>query len=183
VRAAILADRFQELGAAITAASPRAVDYGSDVFPPGVALLGGHQYDRWAASATYLTGGFGTRIGWGSVGRVTAESLGQVLAGLVPGMSVAVAMRLVGSLVGAPSAPDPAGDDEAYLVQLRAMSAARRGLPVYPPIADPTDPIRLARMCRAIVDAGLQGAMIAGLEQTGPEQRAVIRTELTERLA
>jgi hypothetical protein len=38
-------------------------------------------------------------------------------------------------------------------------------------------------MCRAIVEAGLPGAMLAGLERTTPEQRAVIRSELTEHLA
>jgi len=183
VRSAILADRFAELGAAIAAASPRVVDFGSDVFPPGVALLGGQRYDRWAASATYLTGGFGPRIGWGSVGRVTVESLGPVLATLSPGLSIDAAMRVVDALIGADPIPDGAGDDDAYQVQIRAMAAARGDLPVYPPIAGPPEPDRLARMCRGVIDAGLQGAMIAGLESTTDAQRAVIRRELTDRLA
>ncbi|MBX3031023.1 MAG: hypothetical protein KF809_12815 [Chloroflexi bacterium] len=183
VRAAILALRFGELGAAVQAASPRPVDFGSDVFPPSVALLGGQRYDRWTTTATYLTGGFGPRIGWGSVGRVTVESLGPALAALVPGMTMEAGMRVVAALVGARAEPDPTTDDDAFVDQVRAMALARGGVPAYPPIAGPPEPARLARMCRAIVDAGLPGAMLAGLERTSPEQRRVIRTELTERLA
>lgn len=182
-RAAILALRFAELGAAVQAASPRPVDFGSDVFPPSVALLGGQRYDRWTSSATYLTGGFGPRIGWGSVQRVTTTSLGPALAALVPGMSVEDGMRVVAALVGSHPHADETHDDDAYAAQVAALAVARGGVPAYPPVAGPPEPARLARMCRAIIDAGLPGAMLAGLEHTTPEQRAVIRSELTERLA
>jgi hypothetical protein len=183
VRAAILAMRFGELGTAVQAASPRPVDFGSDVFPPSVALLGGQRYDRWTTSATFLTGGFGPRIGWGSVQRVTTTSLGPILASLVSGMTPEDGMRVVAALVGARPDAAESHDDDAYAAQVAAMALARGGVPAYPPVAGPPEPARLARMCRAIVDAGLPGAMLAGLERTTAEQRAVIRSELTERLA
>jgi hypothetical protein len=180
VRARILADRFGELCQAVRDASPRPVDFGSDVFPPGVALLGGHVYADWAdAGATYLTGGFGPRIGWGSVGRVTATSLGPQLASLVPGMSPEAGVEIVARHVGADPAATSGNDLDAYLVELERMAAARGTLPVYPPVAGPPEPETLGRMCRGIVDAGLDGAMLAGLESITGEGRRAIRENLT----
>ena len=47
------------------AAGPEKV-FGSDVFPPSIALLGGHLYAEWEAATDYLTGGssFGGVVGW-----------------------------------------------------------------------------------------------------------------------
>jgi hypothetical protein len=183
VRAAILADRFADLGAAIGAASPRAVEFGSDVFPGSVALLGGQDLGRWSRAATFLTGGFGPRIGWGSVGRVTAEGLGDALATIVPGLEPAAARRAVAALVGAPLDPDPSLDERTARLEYARMAAVRGTLPVYPPIPGPPPPDALERMCDAIVDAGLDGAMVAGLEASTAAQRRVLRVALSERLA
>lgn len=182
VRAAILADRFADLGAAIAAAARRPVEFGSDVFPPGVSLLGGQDLGRWARSATYLTGGFGPRIGWGSVGRVTATSLGEVLASLVPGLEPVAAQATVARLVGAPDDLDPSLDERSTRRELARMAAVRPDVPVYPPIPGPPAPDVLGRLCDAIVDAGLDGAMVAGLESSSSAQRAVLRA-MMERLA
>ena len=172
VRAQILADRFADLQRAVAAASPRAVDFGSDVFPPSVALLGGHVYGRWAdAGATYLTGGFGEKIGWGSVGRVTATCLGRVARGA----------RARDVALGWPRGRRgprrrrrfrDAGRATSMRTsrELRRMAAACGGLPVYPPIAGPPGVEALARMCDGIVDAGLDGAMLAG--PRGDDRRA-----------
>lgn len=182
VRATILADRFVTLGAAVSAASRRPVEFGSDVFPPSVALLGGHVYAEWARAATYLTGGFGPTIGWGSVGRVTVTSLGATLGELVPELGVH-ARAVVAALVGARAEADPAGDVDALVEEIHRMTAARGSVPVYPPVAGPPGPAVLARICDAIVDAGLDGAMLAGLEAASPEQLGIIRRGLTGRLA
>jgi len=179
VRARILADRLSDLHAAIQAASPRPVEFGSDVFPPSVAWLGGHIYSFWhAAGATYLTGGFGPKIGWGSVARVTADSLGAMAEGPLPDVSAAFGRGLVAALVGGGSASDL----DAYLLELRRIAAMRDGLPVYPPVAGPPEPETLSVMLRGIVDAGLDGAMLAGLDSLSPEQERVIRHDLSTKL-
>jgi hypothetical protein len=182
VRAAILADRFAALGDAIKAAAGRPVEFGSDVFPPSVALLGGHDLARWARSATYLTGGFGPRIGWGSVGRVASTSLGAALASLVPGLDPEVGRIAVARLLGAPEDPDPSLDERSARGEFARMAAARPDIAVYPPIPGPPPPDALGRLCDAIVEAGLDGAMIAGLETASAAQRTVLRTRLAERL-
>jgi hypothetical protein len=183
VRARILADRFGAIGAAIQAASPKPVEFGSDVFPPGVALLAGHVYSQWAeAGATYLTGGFTPNIGWGSVGRITATSLGSWLAAQVPDLSETFGAGIVGELIGAEPSLSPDEDLEAYLAEVSRMAATRGTLPVYPPIAGSPDPETLARMCHGIVDAGLDGAMLGALETSTPEQRRAIRDNLSKAL-
>ena len=148
-----------------------------------MALLGGHIYGRWAAGATYLTGGFGPKIGWPSVARVTVTSLAPLLASLLPGLPDAHASRIVAALVGAVPSPTPDDDLDALLRAIARMASARGGLPVYPPIAANWDPASLGRICDEIVEAGLDGAMLAGLEQTDAAQRHVISSRLTERLA
>lgn len=182
VRARILADRFASIGEAIHAASPRPVEYGSDVFPPSVALLGGHVYSWWAETATFLTGGFGPTIGWGSVGRVTATSLAATLAGAVPGLHADDAGRVVRSLIGTVGGTDPADEQHAYEREVSKMAAAAGDTPAYPPIAGPPEPASLERMCAAIADAGLPGAMLAGLDRATHEQLRVIRTSLSQRV-
>lgn len=185
-RARLLADRFAAVGAAIRAASPRSVEYGSDVFPPSVALLGGHCYPAWAESATYLTGGFGPRIGWGSVAGVTATNLAPWLQGLVPGLERTAAERIVGALLGL--TPDEVAVERdgatvpALLRELHRIGAARLTLPVYPPVPAGFDADGLRTVCRGIVEAGLHGGMFAGLEAFTAEQRRAVRTELTLRL-
>ena len=63
-----------------------------------------------------------------------------------------------------------------------ADALMRGGLPVYPPIAGPPDPDTLARMCDGIVGAGLDGAMLAGLETASDDQLRVARKHLSEHL-
>jgi hypothetical protein len=181
VRATILADRFGELGAAVTCASRRPIEYGSDVFPPSVALLGGHDYAKWARCATYFTGGFGPKIGWGSVGRVTATALGELLAAFVPGLAAIDAQLAISRLLGASTDPDL--DEASMRREVARMAAVRTYTPVYPPIPGPPPAAALARTCDAIVDADLDGAMVAGLESAGSAQRRVLRESLMERLA
>jgi hypothetical protein len=183
VRAAILADRFAQLGAAVSGAADRPVEFGSDVFPPSVALLGGHDYARWTRTATYLTGGFGPKIGWGSVGRVASASLGDALAGLVPGLTTDVARVVVALLLGAEVDPDPSLDERSTRRELARMAAVRPDVPVYPPIPGPPGPEVLERLCDAIVESGLDGAMVAGLEASTVRQRQVLHERLMGRLS
>ena len=56
-------------------------------------------------------------------------------------------------------------------------------MPVYVPIAGLTEARTLARICREVADAGLDGALITDVGRTTPEQQAAIRNELTKRLA
>lgn len=183
VRAGILADAFADVAGAIEAAASRPVEIGADVFAPDLALLGGHDYARWTRSATYLTGGFTPAIGWGSAGRITATALGDALAGLVPGLAPADARAAVAGLLGAPAVDDEASDADAALAAIARMGAVRPDVPVYPPLPAAVDDEALAVRCAAIVEAGLDGAMVAGLEQASPGRRRILRTELAERLA
>lgn len=185
-RARLLADRFATVGAAIREASPRPIEYGSDVFPPSVALLGGHSYAAWAQSATFLTGGFGPKIGWGSVAGVVTTNLAPWLQRWVPGLERPAAERIVGALLGL--APDEVAAERqgatiaALLREMRRIGGARLSLPVYPPVPGGFDAADLRTVSQGIVDAGLQGAMFSGLETFTAEQRSVVRTELTLRL-
>lgn len=181
VRAGILADRLAGIGRAIQSASGRAVEFGSDVFPPSVALLGGHSYAAWTRTATYLTGGFGPKIGWSTVTRVTAEGLAALLVEGVPGlMGIEEASASMMALLGAPD-PNEA-PVAAFRRELRAMSRLRPGVPVYPPIPAGQSTDSLRAMCQTIVAEGLDGAMLSGLERYDADQRTIIRQELAARL-
>jgi hypothetical protein len=193
-RARLLADRFADAAQAVRTAAGRPFSFGTDVFPPSVGLLGGHIYREWARGATYLTGGFGGKIGWSTVGAVTIDNLSPWLVEWAPGLDRGAAARLVANLIGydAPSLGLRFGangriDDHgqpirSLLAEFGRMATARGGLPVYPPVAV-ADEAALGTVCRAIADAGLQGAMFSGLERFTGEQRAIVRRELLERLS
>ena len=69
MRAGLLAARMREFRLALEQAAGRTQLFGSDVFPPSVALLGGHDYAAWSEGAAYLTGGasFGGVVGWATM--------------------------------------------------------------------------------------------------------------------
>lgn len=183
VRATILANRFGRIGEAVMRAADRPIEFGSDVFPPSVALLGGHDYAAWARSATYMSGGFGPKIGWGSVVGVTATALGQELAALVPGLSEIRARQVVARALGAPGDVDATPTPAATRREMTLMATVRPDVPVYPPMPKQRSNGDLSAACAAIVEAGLDGVMVAGLESSSPEQRRILRKELSERLA
>ncbi len=147
-----------------------------------MAILGGHDYARWSQVATYLTGGFTEPIGWASVGRVTARTLALVLCDFVPGMRRDEAASVISGLIGAGPDLRRRDDDGRLHGEILRVGALRGETPVYPPIARLGSPDRLKQTCEVIVEAGLQGAMIAGLEAASPRHRAAIRSALTDRL-
>ena len=53
-RARLLANRFADLSGSACRAAGRAFEFGSDVFPPSVAVLGGHVYRDWARGSLVL---------------------------------------------------------------------------------------------------------------------------------
>ena len=183
VRATILADRLGSIGDAVKGAATRPIEFGSDVFPPSVALLGGHDYAAWTHSATYLSGGFGPKIGWDSVVGVTATSLGQELAALVPGLTDVAALHAVACALGAPGDIEPTPTPAATRREMMLMAAVRPDVPVYPPLPRPQPTDDLSAACAAIIEAGLDGVMVAGLESSSAAQRRILRQELSERLA
>lgn len=193
-RAQLLADKFADIARGVQEAVGRPFPFGADVFPPSVALLGGHLYREWSRGATYYTGGFGGRIGWSTVGGVTIDGLSSWLGSIAPSIDGGVASRLVAHLIGydQPSlglsfdgmgridVPDQA--TLALISEIRRMAGARGGLPVYPPVAGASDLSTLRTICRAIVEADLDGAMFSGLDRFSPEYRALVRVELAERM-
>jgi hypothetical protein len=193
-RARLLADQFADIAQAVRQAAGRPLPFGSDVFPPSVALLGGHLYREWARGATYFTGGFGGRIGWGTVGAVVIDHLAPWLRAWAPGLDGGAAAQLVARLIGydhpalglrfdgAGRVEQPNGTTTALTAEIGRMAAASGGLPVYPPVASGHDEAALRTICRGIVAAGLAGAMFSGLERFTAEQRALVRRELAERL-
>jgi hypothetical protein len=193
-RARLLADQFAAIGAAVRAATGRPLPFGSDVFPPSVGLLGGHLYQAWASGATYLTGGFGGRIGWSTVGAVTIDHLSPWLCRWAPGLDPALAARVVARLLGYDTpalglqfdargrVDDPGLPLRAHRHEMRQMAAAAGGLPVYPPVSAGLDADALGEVCRGIIAAGLDGAMFSGLDRLTADLRAVVRRELSSRL-
>lgn len=193
-RARLLADQWADIAQAVRGAAGRPLPFGSDVFPPSVALLGGHLYQDWARGATFVTGGFGGRIGWGTVGTVTIDHLSPWLRAWVPGLDGAAAARLVAHLIGYDhpflglrfdSDGRVDGPHQAMMAltsEMQRMAAASGGLPVYPPVSGGTATTALRTICQSIVAAGLAGAMFSGLEQLTAEQRTVVREELADHL-
>lgn len=192
-RARLLADKFTDISNTVRRAAHRPFPFGADVFPASVALLGGHLYREWAQGATYLTGGFTGRIGWSTVGSVTIDGLSHWLGRVVPNLNSAIARQLVTRLIGYDHFPiaqrlaegqTEIADQQALTLglEIQRTAAVSGDLSIYPPIAGEADVAALRQICRCIVDAGVDGAMFSGLDRFTTEQRAVIRTELAERI-
>jgi len=106
---------------ALATASSRPVHVGSDVFPPSTALAGAQAYDRWTCSATYLTGGFGPRIGWGTVARATVDGFRATApSGVDPDAVAGLIKRALGQPASVPTTG--IGTASAYEQELRLLA-------------------------------------------------------------
>jgi hypothetical protein len=126
LRCRLLAERMAEFRNAVVgargaagavshpaAARSPALVWGSDVFPPSVAIFGGHHYTQWAGAADYLSGGssHGGVVGWATAVTNVALEWGRYLCTLVPGLDERAALRLLFRLLGYDDLVAPTGAD------------------------------------------------------------------------
>jgi len=173
MRAALLAARMAEFRRAINDATG-AKPFGSDVFPPAVALLGGHDYATWRKGADYLTGGssFGGVVGWATMVTNLAGEWAPALCRLVPGLAESEALELVWRLFGYDDLDLPATTaalqpDQLPLTTIFARevaklkTAADPALGLYPPISAGAAPHIVKAFCTALAESRCDGAMLS----------------------
>ena len=184
MRAGLLAARMSEFRTAVRQATSTEMPFGSDVFPPSVALLGGHDYATWKQGADYLTGGssFGGVVGWATM--VTnlagewAPALCRTIDGLEEDEALELVYRLFGyedfdlprTLAGLQQDPLPlAAIFAREVAKLKAVADPAFGL--YPPLSVSAAPATVEALCAAVVDNECDGAMLSfGATEESVEQ-------------
>jgi hypothetical protein len=166
-RAGQLATRMTEFRQAVRGLCGDSAVFGSDVFPPSAALLGGHHYPSWEQATDFLTGGssHGGVVGWATVVPNLAEewaaALGRRVTGLVEDEAVALLWKVFGygDLLTAPGAGVPVA--AIYEREVARLKAATSGaVPLYPPVAT-AGPVELVRpLLAAVRDHECDGAML-----------------------
>lgn len=173
MRAALLAARMSEFRDRVRSAKARLL-FGSDVFSPSVALLGGHDQARWEAATDFLTGGSsaGGVVGWATGATNAAAEWARALRAAAPSVGEAAAVELalrlleVGDVEGLPRSADaleagPIPVEVLYEREVARLAAGTTGaVPLYPPVSAAGDPARVRRLCAAIAAHGCHGAMI-----------------------
>ena len=174
MRAGLLAARMREFRLALEQAAGRTQPFGSDIFPPSVALLGGHDYEAWSESTTYLTGGssFGGVVGWATMVTNLASEWAPALCRLIPDLEEKDALELVYRIFGydAFSLPQtvsglhqdalPLSDIFAHEVA-KLKAVAPNSLKLYPPISVSAVPDKVQALCTTVVDHDCDGAMLS----------------------
>jgi hypothetical protein len=190
-RSQVMAGQMAGFRSAVQAAAGEHMVFGSDVFPPSIALLGGHDYEQWAGGADYLTGGasFGGVVGWATTVSSLAGEWAPALCGAVKGLQEAEALAWVYQLfgygdLGLPYSLDGLKNNVLPLENIFAHEVQKlkvqvgESLPLYPPVSAQGDTERVRRLCRAVADAGCDGAML-GLDPNKAENLAVLCRELS----
>ena len=186
-RALLLAGQMEEFARAVKEAGGEDKVFGSDVFPPSIALLGGHLYDAWERGADYLTGGssFGGVVGWATTVTNLATEWVPALCRTVEGVTEEEALRLIYRLFGYDDLDLPMSVegiqngalplDEIFAREVARLKAGTSGnVPLYPPVSAGGDPERVRRLCRAVADNGCDGAMV-GLDVSKGENLKIVR--------
>ena len=148
--------------------------FGSDVFPPSVALLGGHDYADWAGGANYLTGGssFGGNVGWATMVTNLAGEWGAALcrtvADLAQGEALELTYRLFGyDDLGLPQTFDGLKRDPLPLAAMFAREVAKlkavhtADMRLYPPLSLSAAPELVGQLVGAVADQQCDGAMLS----------------------
>lgn len=192
-RARVMAEQMAGFRAAVRATAGEHMVFGSDVFPPSIALLGGHDYKRWAKGADYLTGGasFGGVVGWATTVSSLAGEWAPALCGAVEGLAETEALAWIYRLFGYDSLglPLTVGGlendalplEEIFAHEVHKLKAQVGDLPLYPPVSAQGDTERVRRLCQAVAAAGCDGAML-GLDPSKAENLEVVRRELSPAL-
>ncbi|MDP7131126.1 MAG: hypothetical protein QF437_11585, partial [Planctomycetota bacterium] len=167
--------------------------FGSDVWPPSIALLGGHDYDLWERGADYLTGGSsaGGVVGWATTVTNLATEWAPFLCEQGNGIDEQAALRLVLEMFGYESfqLPDsvqgiqegPLPVAEMYEHEVKKLKNPVSGsLPLYPPISASGDPARPRKLCEAVAGNDCDGALFT-LDPDNAESLKVIREVLKSR--
>jgi hypothetical protein len=142
LRCRLLAERMAEFRTVVrraqtpgvfpaAARSPELV-WGSDVFPPAVALYGGHDYGRWQHGADYLTGGasHGGVVGWATAVTNVALEWGRFVCRQIPGLAPETALRLLYRLLGVDDLIEGMSGAAAGAGDLEGADEGAGGLPL-----------------------------------------------------
>ena len=185
-RALLLVEQMEEFRTAVKNAAGEEKAFGSDVFPPSIALLGGHLYDEWERGADYLTGGssFGGVVGWATTVTNLATEWAPALCGVVDGLTEEEALRLIYRLFGYDDFDLPLSVEgirqgvlpleEIFAREVARLKAGTSGnVPLYPPVSAQGEPERVRRLCQAVVENGCDGAML-GLDVEKEENLRII---------
>jgi hypothetical protein len=184
MRAALLAAQMSRFRDRVRSVHSEWV-FGSDVFAPTVALLGGHDYPGWEAATDFLTGGSssGGVVGWATGGTNAAAEWAQTLLDTVPDVPEVEAVELMlrglelhampglpRTVAGLRQGPLPTA--ELYEREIERLVATASGtVPLYPPVSAGGNANGARRLCAAVRDAGCHGAMIT----LNPDDAEVLR--------
>ena len=192
-RATLLAEWMKVFRDAVRSAAGEDKVFGSDVWPPSIALLGGHDYDLWERGADYLTGGSsaGGVVGWATTVTNLATEWAPFLCEQGNGIDEQAALRLViemfgyesfqlpESVQGIQEGPLPVA--EMYEHEVKKLKNQVSGsLPLYPPISASGDPARTRKLCEAVAGNDCDGALFT-LDPDNAESLKVIREVLKSR--
>lgn len=186
-RAVLLAERMKEFRDAVREASGPDKVFGSDVWPPSIAFLGGHIYSEWEKGSDYLTGGSsaGGVVGWATTVTNLAAEWATFLCETVDGLDEKDALRLIFRMFGFEDLelPDsvegirggPLPIVEIYEREVRKLKAVASGnVPLYPPISVSGEPESVRRLCTVIVENECDGALF-GVNPDSDELLEVVR--------
>lgn len=182
-RATLLAARMREFREAVRQSAGPGKVFGSDVFPPSIALLGGQLYSEWEKGADFLTGGSsaGGVVGWASGVTNLATEWAPALRRSAPGLAEEEALGLVYQLFGCEDLGLPTSVEglrrgplpvvAAYARELdRLQAGTSGGLPLYPPLSAGGGLELVRQLAGAVVERGCDGAMLV----LDPEQDQVL---------
>ena len=189
LRALLLSMALSQIIDGIHQFSEGILELGIDVFPPSVSMLGGHQYTN-LAGLDFFTGGFGI-IGWERVGISACQKWASFFLQTWPECDESIVLSQLFRVFGYSGIDLPAHlDDCAKLspVQLASLEAKEiawiansrpTGMPVYVPASLPVLGFQgLDIICQAIVENGLDGIIMAGLEDLSEGQENEVASAL-----
>ena len=162
-RAQVLAKRMAELRQAVQEVGGANKVFGSDVFPPSTALLGGHGYAMWEKATDFLTGGssHGGVVGWATGVTNLAGEWAAALCRTAPGLDEKDILRLIWQLFGYDDLELPLSVKgiqqkslpiaklyEREIARLKVQASG--AVPLYPPVSAGASPELVRQLVEAV---------------------------------
>jgi hypothetical protein len=191
-RCRILARQMERLRSIASRSKGSSFPFGSDVFPPSIAYIAGHDVGRLSRALNYSTGGFGPVVGWETAALFAASSWAREICSCVKGLeeskvleSIYRWLRLEGLGLRLPrtcnSIDEGIGIPTSDLLALEFRRVAEdwgKRLRFYAPLSLRQGLEDLSRLFVILKEEGFKGVIFSGIDPEDPRQHEELRQVL-----
>lgn len=190
-RCRILSRQMEKLRSVVSRIRGPSFPFGSDVFPPSISYVAGHDIERLYQALNYMTGGFGPVVGWETAALFAASSCTREICSCVDGLDEWKTLESAYRWLGLKGIKLPKACDAIEKgigipsIEILANEFRRvgkewgKGLRFYGPLSSRYSSKSLEGLISILKEGGFKGAIFSGIDPKDSRQHDMLRQVLS----